>query len=164
MGPADAAALFALRREALSDSPLSFSASPEDDVWSSIDAVLQTMARPPGGVVFGAVDSELVGMLGIHRSTRLKERHRAHVWGVYVTPNSRGQGIAACLLDAAIAHARTLDGVASVHLSVSEATPGAQHVYEKCGFKVWGREPDATRYQGRSATEHHMVLQLTNHP
>jgi ribosomal protein S18 acetylase RimI-like enzyme len=161
MGPADAAALFALRREALSDSPLSFSASPEDDVWSSIDAVLQTMARPASGVVFGAVDSELVGMLGIHRSPRLKERHRAHVWGVYVTPKSRGQGVALRLLDAAIAHARTLDGVASVHLSVSETTPGAQHVYEKCGFSVWGNEPDALRYQGRSAVEHHMMLQLT---
>jgi ribosomal protein S18 acetylase RimI-like enzyme len=160
MGPADAGQLFGLRRAALADSPFSFSASLEDDVWSSENAVQEQMQRVPGPVVFGAIATELVGMLGIGRAGKLKERHRAHIWGVYVHPQWRGRGIAGQLIEAAIAHARTLDGVDSLHLSVNETTPGAQRVYERYGFKIWGAEPDALRYGGRSTTEYHMVRAL----
>jgi ribosomal protein S18 acetylase RimI-like enzyme len=161
LGPADAEQLFRLRREALGDSPLSFAASPEDDVWTSAIAVWEGMLRPTAPAVFGAIDAELIGMIGVSRASKLKEKHRAHIWGVYVAPQCRGHGVAGQLLKAAIGHARTLEGVASLHLSVSETTPGAQRVYERHGFAVWGIEPDALRYEGRSAAEHHMVLSLT---
>jgi ribosomal protein S18 acetylase RimI-like enzyme len=164
LGPTDAESLFWLRRQALLDSPFSFSASPEDDVWSSANAVRESMLRPAAPVVFGAIDAELIGMLGLYRAGKLKEKHRAHIWGVYVAPQCRGQGVAGRLLDAAIAHARTFEDIASLHLSVSETTPAAQRLYARCGFKVWGIEPDALRHEGRSATEHHMVLSLTAGP
>ena len=63
-------------------------------------------------------------------------------------------------LDAAIRYARTLDGVTSVHLSVSESAVAAQHLYEKAGFQTWGVEPDAIRFEQRINSECHMRLAL----
>ena len=65
------------------------------------------------------------------------------------------------LLDAAIQHARSLDGAASVHLSVSESATAARHLYERAGFETWGVEPDAIRFEAKSASERHMRLSLS---
>lgn len=159
--PADAEQLFNLRRAALLDSPFSFSASPEDDRASSVAAVREQLSHAPGSVVFGADNERLVGMLGIYRVEQIKAAHIAHIWGVFVRPQWRGQGIAARLLDAAIAHARTLEGIATIQLSANETTPAAQRLYERFGFRVWGVEADALRFDGRSTSEAHMSLSLT---
>jgi ribosomal protein S18 acetylase RimI-like enzyme len=79
---------------------------------------------------------------------------------MFVLPDGRGQGVAVQLLDAAIRYARTLDGVASVHLSVSESAVAAQRLYEKAGFRTWGVEPDAIRFEHRANSDHHMRLPL----
>src|SRR5437879_3736455 len=76
--------------------------------------------------------------LGLYRSNQRKAAHKANFWGMFVLPDCRGQGVAVRLLDAAIRYARTLDGVTSVHLSVSESAVAAQHLYEKAGFQTWG--------------------------
>src|SRR5437868_12857654 len=52
----------------------------------------------------------------------------------------------------------TLDGVTSVHLSLSESATAARHLYEKRGFETWGVEPDAIRFEGMSDSERHMWL------
>ena len=79
---------------------------------------------------------------------------------MHVLPEHRRQGIAARLLAAAIEHARLLPGVGTVRLSVSSTAPGAQRLYERAGFRVWGTEPDSLHHQGQSATEYHMILRL----
>ena len=72
----------------------------------------------------------------------------------------RRQGVGMRLLDAAILYARSLDGAASVHLSVSESAAAANQLYESAGFETWGVEPDAVRFEGKSASERHMRLSL----
>ncbi len=158
--PPDAGQLFELRRQALHDSPFAFSASPEDDRASSVAAVRELLDRAPESVVFGAFTDQLAGMLGLYRLEQRKTAHVAMIWGVFVAPQWRGQGVAARLLDAAITHARALPGISSVQLSVNETTPGAQRLYEKFGFRVWGVEVDALRFNGRSTSESHMSLSL----
>jgi RimJ/RimL family protein N-acetyltransferase len=101
-----------------------------------------------------------VGTVGVFRDRHVKAAHKAHLWGMYVAPHQRRQGIAADLLQAALRHARTLPGVAYVYLSVSTAAPAAQRLYERAGFRVWGTEPDALRHAGQTAAEHHMTLRL----
>jgi hypothetical protein len=64
------------------------------------------------------------------------------------------------LLEATLLHARRIDGLASVYLSVSEKTPGAKRLYEAAGFVVWGLEPNCIRYGGVSASEYHLALAL----
>jgi ribosomal protein S18 acetylase RimI-like enzyme len=160
LGPDDAEQYFEHRQQALADAPLAFSASPEDDLASSVDAVRGLLNRAPRSVVLGAMTDTLIGSVGIYRNHRLKCAHKVHVWGMYVSPQSRGHGIGRALLEAALDHARSLGGVSQVHLCVSEAAGAARGLYESVGFRIWGTEPDSLRYEGQSTAEHHMVLEL----
>jgi hypothetical protein len=76
--PGDAPALVALRREALTSSPLAFAASVEDDRVLSIEFVRTALADAASSAVFGAFDSTaLIGMVGVHRPDKVKMRHKA---------------------------------------------------------------------------------------
>jgi ribosomal protein S18 acetylase RimI-like enzyme len=161
LGPDDADAYVALRRAMLRDAPLAFSSSPGDDRASDPAAVRAWLAGGPGQVIVGALaGGTLVGAVGLARHDKQKAGHRAHVWGMYVDPGHRRSGIGRALLGAALAHARTLPGVTRVDLAVSDATPGARRLYEAVGFRAWGTEPGALRWEGRTVDEHHMVRWL----
>lgn len=156
----DAEAYVALRRQALLDAPLAFLSSPEDDLAASLDAVRAQLQQAPEAVVIGAFAPGLAGIVGLYRDRHRKAAHKTHVWGMYVAPPHRRRGVAAALLDAALAHARSLPGVEWVHLGVSDAAPVARRLYERAGFRIWGSEPDALRHDGRAAVEHHLALRL----
>jgi RimJ/RimL family protein N-acetyltransferase len=156
----DAELYVALRQEALLHAPLAFAASATDDIASSAEAVREQLRRAPEAVIFGAFRPGLIGAVGIFRDRHLKAAHKVHLWGMYVAPRHRRQGVGAELLQAAVRHARALPGVTWVHLSVSSAAPAAQRLYERAGFRVWGSEPEALRYDGQAVIEHHMALHL----
>lgn len=115
----------------------------------------------PEQAVFGAYDGgRLLGMLGLRRAERTKERHKATIWGVYVAPAGRGAGHGRALMDAALAEARRWNGVERVGLSVSSDAPEALALYEAAGFRIWGREPRALCHDGRCADEIYLMLDL----
>ena len=158
--PDDAAVYVALRREALLDAPLAFLSSPEDDVAGSLEAARRQLRPSPHAAVFGAFDPALIGMLGLYRDRHRKAAHKVHAWGMYVTPAHRRRAVAAALVDAVVAHARAMPGVAWLHLSVSDAAPAAARLYERAGFQRWGTELDALRYDDQVVSEHHLALRL----
>lgn len=162
MQPADAPGLFQLRREALVQEPFAFLSSPEDDLASSPDAVRDQLSSwSDSSAVIGALNgTEVIGMVGVTRDRPIKAAHRACIWGVFVKVQYRGQGIGSKLLEATLDHAREMDGVEIVYLSVSEKTADARRLYESVGFSVWGFEPDCIRYRGESAGEYHLSLML----
>jgi ribosomal protein S18 acetylase RimI-like enzyme len=111
-------------------------------------------------MIFGAFRPGLVGAIGLYRDRHIKSSHRVHLWGMYVEPDHRRQGIGSHLLLAAIDYARRLPDVKWVHLSVTSAAPEAQSLYEAAGFHRWGTEPEAVRHDGDTADDHHMALHL----
>ena len=90
----------------------------------------------------------------------MKFVHKATIVGMYVHPDNRGRGVGKQLLDAAIEYARTLKGVTSVRLDVSETAYDAKAMYEKAGFIAWGVEPDALCVDGELLSEIHMMLSI----
>ena len=63
--------------------------------------------RLTSAAVFGAFTGErIVGMAGFKAESGPKDCHKGFVWGLYVRPSARGQGIAAALMRAVIAEAR----------------------------------------------------------
>ena len=154
----DVEAYVVIRHAALVESPLSFSASVDDDFVSSPEAVRRELDRTPDSTIIGAFRPELVGIVGIFRDRRVKASHKAHVWGMYVVPTHRRQGIGSELLDATLNHARKLKGVSCIYLSVSSAAPEARALYERAGFQIWGTEPNALSYYGQTVSEYHMAL------
>ena len=158
LGAADAAALVALRREALETEPLAFGASPADDVGLVVESVRGFLGDHETQAVFGQFDgADTVGMIGLFKAHKAKQRHKATIWGMYVTPRVRNQGVGRGLLEAAIGHARGW-GLDQLQLSVTEAAPAARRLYEAAGFRLWGREPRALHWNGRFVDEYHFVL------
>ncbi len=146
---------------ALVEEPFAFISSPEDCVASSVTATRERLLSDSRTCVYGAVDgARLVGMAGLTRDHHIKTGHRACVWGVFVDKLYRRRGLASTLLDSLIEHARKLQGVSLLYLSVSEEKPVAKKFYESLGFECWGREPDCIRHEGHSAAEDHMTLVL----
>ena len=155
---ADVEGFVRLRREALTDSPLAFSASPEDDVGLSSEFMRSSLGSGPGSAVFGAFAPQLVGVVGLYRDSKQKSAHKVHIWGMYVSPEYRDQGIGRRLLDAALDYSRQLEGVTLAQIGVSETAPAARALYESCGFRSWGKEPAALLYARQSVSRYHMSL------
>jgi RimJ/RimL family protein N-acetyltransferase len=51
-----------------------------------------------------------------------------------------------------------------VDLGVSENAPEARRLYEKLGFRVWGREPASTQHGTQRYDEIYMSLRLQRRP
>ena len=158
----DAQALWDLRRMALESAPEAFGESMDEHLHMPV-GVFATRLGSGGdeNYVYGAVDdSTLVGMAGFYRDAKQKRRHRGWIWGVFVVPNRRGEGVARQLLQAALDRARRIDGLKCVLLSVTTTQNAAGRLYESLGFRRYGYEPRALQVEGRFIDEEYMLLNL----
>ena len=158
--PDDAVEVARFRKIAVADSPLAFGAGPNDDPAQDTDAVAENLRQTLENVIVGDFDPGLVGMVGLISGRGEKRRHKGTIWGFFVLPNHRKQGIGTRLMNEAISISNTWEGVAVIHLSVNEHGNDARRVYEELGFKTWGVEADALRIGRERYTEYHMNLTL----
>lgn len=100
------------------------------------------------------------GVAGLSFERREKVRHKATLFGMYVRPDARGQGLGRRLVDAALAHARTCPEIALLQLTVTEGNAGAIALYRAAGFESWGREPWAVRVGEGFVHKQHMWCPL----
>lgn len=157
----DAAAYHALRLQALRESPYAFSASHDEEAGRSIDDVAARIAPAADGsvCVFGLFeDGGLAGIVALIHPQRQKLRHGAELAGMYVAPAYRRRGLGSVLLRAAIAHARSIEGVCQLALGVNKANAAAQALYRSLGFASWGVQPRALRIDGAFHDEEHLLL------
>lgn len=85
------------------------------------------------------------------------EPQRVNLFQMWVAPGSRGRGVAAALLAAALDWARSRQGRA-MQLGVMEGNEAARRLYERAGFVAVGR-PEPTR-PGDARLEQMMRLAL----
>jgi ribosomal protein S18 acetylase RimI-like enzyme len=160
----DASAYQTLRLLALQESPTAFSSSYSDEAGRSPSEVASRVTPAPDGslCVFGAfVNDRLAGFLAFVRPKRAKLLHSAELAGMYVAPEVRRRGVAGALLDAVIAHARSLPGMRQLKLAVNATNDAARSLYLSRGFTLFGSEPDALCVDGRYYDEEYYVLRLT---
>ncbi len=161
LGPGDAGAYQAIRREMLLDSPWAFLSAPGDDIAEE-RVVLEEKLRDPENAILAA-DGDgggLVSVAGVYRNTRQKMRHWAHVWGVYTAPSARRQGLSRAVVAEAIGVARSWEGVEMLGIAASANAPAAVRLYESLGFVAWGREPNVTRVDAGTFDEIHLAMEL----
>ena len=159
----DAAAYVELRRRALETDPRAFASSVEDDLGLSIDYLQETLGDASASaatVILGLFEPRLVGVLGLVRERKLKARHKARLWGLYVSPEQRGAGIGQSLLAAAYDLARGIPGVEQLHVGVSTSSDVAIRLYEQFGFSVFGVERRALKIGDHYEDEILMVLDM----
>lgn len=157
----DVPALVELRSLALTESPDAFGSSHEEFSERSPEGRLEwAQDRLETGVWGAFLEGRLVGMVGLKPETYLKSRHHATIWGMYVVPEGRGLGLGRGLMQAAIAHARTLPGIEWLQLGVGVGQTAAHGLYQALGFQAWGRMPAALKVEGRDLDEIFMALKV----
>lgn len=154
---AEAPAFRALRLEALRDHPADFGSDFGEESVLPLSHFVGQLAD--SHVVGAFLDGQLVGIIGLEFLRKPKERHRVFLWGVYVRPEGRGRGVAAPLLDAALAVAFTRG--TQVHLGVRVGNTVAERLYLSRGFRRYGVEPNAGQIDGTPHDDALMVLLLS---
>ena len=132
-GPGDAHALREIRLEALADSP--------DAYGSTLAEVRRWPARHwrriarEGHYFLAFVGGSVAGMA----SGGLNDAHPGTRWlyGMYVTPDARGTGVADHLVEAVERWARD-EGVDELYLHVADVATRARAFYERRGFHPTG--------------------------
>ncbi len=159
--PADAAAFKALRLRGLLECPSAFASSFEEEEGDTLHAIAQRLAPQPNRAVFGAFDADqLVGLLGLARENMRKLAHKGFVWGVYVAPEARGQGVGGELVGRALNYAKLTLDLRQVNLGVNVNNAAAIALYERHGFKAFGTERGFMMLEGQAHDELHMACVL----
>jgi RimJ/RimL family protein N-acetyltransferase len=157
----DAEAFRKIRLQGLQTDPTAFSSSYTEEVERPLDVIAKRLGAE-GNYVFGAFSEigQLVGVIGLHREQRTKSHHKAFIWGMYVAPEFREQGIGHSLLTTAISKARKLPGTRQINLTVITSNQAAHSLYESCGFETFGLERRAIEVNGIYYDVAYMTLHL----
>jgi len=154
LSPADATAYRRLRLRGLRESPAAFGSSYGEEAKRPLKAFAARLESSADRWVFGAfVGGRLIGVVTLIREEKKKERHKASIYGMFVDPKVRQQGIGAQLITRVMATARRMRGLKQIRLGVVESNRPARRLYENAGFEVYGREKDALLVAGRFHAE-----------
>jgi ribosomal protein S18 acetylase RimI-like enzyme len=156
---ADLPAFRAVRLDALRLHPRAYGSSYAEEIDDTLDDFAARWPAPPGVMLGGFSADRLVGITGLQVQPRVKQRHKGFIYTVYVDPAFRGLGLAAGLVEAAIAAARQA-GLRLVWLGVAIGNDGARRIYDRLGFRTFGIEPRGLLVDGDFVDEELMLLDL----
>lgn len=142
-----------IRLEALERHPETFQATYESAAELPLDAYVQRLRQY--ALFGGFIGDELCGFVGFYPLTNPKISHKGLMWGMYVTENARGTGLAEAMVEAVVDYAR--DKVEQILLSVIEDNERAKRFYEKMGFEPYGLERRALKIDDRYYDEEFRV-------
>ncbi|MCA1062692.1 GNAT family N-acetyltransferase [Rossellomorea sp. AcN35-11] len=157
-----AEAYWELRLEMLKQSPSSFGSSYEEALArpNPIEVTAGRLIQKDSHTFGCFVGEKLVGTATLVRESALKMRHKASIFAMYVSPVYRGNGYARRLIEACISHAKAVEGIEQVMLTVVSTNETAKGLYLSCGFKPYGTEKRALKYKNEYFDEDLMVLFL----
>jgi RimJ/RimL family protein N-acetyltransferase len=144
----DLSAFKALRLESLKAHPEAFGASHEDESAlpdsSWIERIQNNLDKPSGVVFLAEETNQLAGMTGVWVNAGSKQNHSGGIWGVYVRPQFRGQKLSERLMQEALTWCKTRN-LRLVRLTVAVGNTPAIRSYARCGFQVYGTNPQVIR-------------------
>ncbi|WP_108669253.1 GNAT family N-acetyltransferase [Peribacillus acanthi] len=149
-----------IRLESLQNAPEAFGSSYEEEKERPLD-FFRSRLQSDYSLTFGAFECDiLVGVVTLVKETKLKLKHRANIFAMYVLPEYRGTGLGNKLISEAINKAKEWTDVEQINLTVVSTNKSAKRLYQSIGFEVFGEEKRALKLDGRYLDEQHMVLFL----
>lgn len=162
INPEHAESFWQLRLESLVNSPENFGSTYEEDSVRPMEAVQARVTPSNSSFILGAytADGQIVGMLGFKQEQSIKVKHKGYLWGMYVKPMFRNQGVGKKLLVEAIEKAKSADGLEQINLGVVTGNASAKGLYDSVGFVVYGCEKNALKYNGEYYDEYLMCYRI----
>jgi ribosomal protein S18 acetylase RimI-like enzyme len=93
------------------------------------------------------------------REASVRERHKGHIYAVYVTSAHRGKGVGRALIGAVIERAKSDSSLEQILLAVASQN-AAKQLYSSLGFERYGTEPRALRVGSEYVDEDQMILRI----
>ncbi|KOP78118.1 acetyltransferase [Lysinibacillus sp. FJAT-14745] len=157
---ADAEAYRNLRLEGLQNNPEAFGSSFEEEKDYPIKQFASRF-ESQGSYTLGVFDhEELVGVATLVQESKLKLKHKASIFAVYVSSKKRGLGIGKRLMVDAINKAKELKEVEQLTLTVVSTNAAAKRLYSSLGFELFGTEKRALKIGQEYFDEDYMALFL----
>ena len=157
----DAAQYWNLRLESLQAEPFAFGKAAEEHQATTVEATAARFREMLPDFTLGAFDADvLIGMATFVREKGRKERHKGHIYGVYVAPSHRHRGVGRQLIAELLKKASADTSLEQILLAVSSRQAEARQLYRSFGFETFGTEPRALKILDEYADEEHMILRL----
>jgi len=162
LNESDARVYQKLRLEGLMKNPEAYSSTYEVESKFTMETIVERMNQTDDKFTLGAFDEDdgLIGIVRFVRETGIKIRHKANIYGMYVSSEKRGQGAGKALLEALIKIAKETEGLERLYLGVISDNVTAKELYIRLGFKTYGIEQNALKTLGQYSDEELMVLVL----
>ena len=124
-----------LRLEALRSDPLAFGSSYEEEKILTRDEWEKRIKN----ALFALLNDKPVGMIVYVVNNKVKTKHVANIFGVYVKKEYRGQGIGKKLFENVLKIIQKNADISKIKLTVNPEQKAAVKLYEKYGFELVGR-------------------------
>jgi ribosomal protein S18 acetylase RimI-like enzyme len=124
-----------LRLQGLKTDPIAFGSSYEEEE----NFTEAEWKRRMTSALFTFSDDKPVGTITYLFDNRLKTKHIARIFGVYVDPNYRGRGIGKKLLEKALELIQENKNIVKIQLMVNSKQNAAVALYKNMGFIVVGQ-------------------------
>lgn len=107
--------------------------------YRSLESVRELLTKGGEGayILVAVIDGEVVGMIGLHTSSRPRVNHRGEI-GMMVRDDWQGKGVGKALMQAVIDLADKWLNLARIELTVFTDNEPAIALYRKFGFEIEG--------------------------
>ncbi|WP_265457489.1 GNAT family N-acetyltransferase [Enterococcus sp. HY326] len=147
----DAAAYHQFRLQALQETPEAFAVTYQQEKAYTEEQIQKRLADKNQKMVLGFFNNQnLVGIVGCYQEKGLKLAHKGVIFGMYLLPEFRKKGYSQQLLQQLLTEIpQAFPMIEQVSLCVNAENLAAVHLYQKLGFKEYGYEKNALKWNNR---------------